>query len=193
MTTSEGRWHRTAPGSSFTRTADSTERYGGPMLSPAALAAYQRDGFIVLPDILEPAQIEALRRVTDAFVDNARTITANDEVYDLEETHSSDEPRVRRIKAAHQSSASGRSGIRAGRPPSANCRGLAGSMGHGTIRYRQAQHEVGRVRGSGRMAPGPGPFIRTPISRLSGQPSGPGNRSSRPVWPVLRRDRPDAL
>jgi hypothetical protein len=32
------------------------------MLSPATLAAYSRDGFIVLPDILEPAQIEALRR-----------------------------------------------------------------------------------------------------------------------------------
>ena len=71
------------------------------MLSPAALAAYRRDGFIVLPDILEPAQIEALRRVTDAFVDNARTVLANDEVYDLEETHSPDEPRVRRIKAPH--------------------------------------------------------------------------------------------
>jgi ectoine hydroxylase-related dioxygenase (phytanoyl-CoA dioxygenase family) len=71
------------------------------MLSPAALAAYRRDGFVVLPDILEPAQIEALRRATDAFVDNARTVTASDEVYDLEETHSPDEPRVRRIKAPH--------------------------------------------------------------------------------------------
>jgi hypothetical protein len=71
------------------------------MLSPAALAAYRRDGFIVLPDILEPAQIEALRRVTDALVDNARTVLTNDEVYDLEETHSPDEPRVRRIKAPH--------------------------------------------------------------------------------------------
>jgi hypothetical protein len=39
--------------------------------------------------------------VTDAFVDKARTITANDQVYDLEETHSPDEPRVRRIKAPH--------------------------------------------------------------------------------------------
>ena len=36
------------------------------MLSPATLATYRRDGYIVLPDILEPARIEALRRVTDA-------------------------------------------------------------------------------------------------------------------------------
>ncbi len=71
------------------------------MLSQAAIAAYRRDGFIVLPDILMPEEVEALRRVTDEFVHNARNIAANDEVYDLEESHSPDEPRVRRIKAPH--------------------------------------------------------------------------------------------
>jgi hypothetical protein len=71
------------------------------MLSQVDLAAYRRDGFIVLPDILTPADVEALRRLTDEFVHNARNIAANDEVYDLEESHSPDEPRVRRIKAPH--------------------------------------------------------------------------------------------
>jgi len=71
------------------------------MLSQAAIAAYRRDGFIVLPDILMPEEVEALRRVTDEFVRNARNVAANDEVYDLEESHSADEPRVRRIKAPH--------------------------------------------------------------------------------------------
>jgi ectoine hydroxylase-related dioxygenase (phytanoyl-CoA dioxygenase family) len=69
------------------------------MLSQATLAAYRRDGFIVLPDILSPAEVEALRRTTDTFVHNARTVAANDEIYDLEESHSQSEPRVRRIKA----------------------------------------------------------------------------------------------
>jgi len=71
------------------------------MLSPAALAAYRRDGFIVLPDILAAAEVEALRRVTDLFVDNARNVGANNDIYDLEESHSQAEPRVRRIKAPH--------------------------------------------------------------------------------------------
>jgi phytanoyl-CoA hydroxylase len=71
------------------------------MLSQAAIAAYRRDGFIVLPDILTPEEVEALRRVTDEFVHNARNVAANDEVYDLEESHSPDEPSVRRIKAPH--------------------------------------------------------------------------------------------
>jgi phytanoyl-CoA hydroxylase len=71
------------------------------MLSPATLGAYRRDGFIVLPEILASAEIEALRRETDRFVDNARTVTANDEVYDLPESHSPHEPRVRRVKTPH--------------------------------------------------------------------------------------------
>jgi phytanoyl-CoA hydroxylase len=71
------------------------------MLSQTNLASYRRDGFIVLPDILAPEEVEALRRVTDALVSSARNVVANDEVYDLEESHSPDEPRVRRIKAPH--------------------------------------------------------------------------------------------
>jgi ectoine hydroxylase-related dioxygenase (phytanoyl-CoA dioxygenase family) len=71
------------------------------MLSPADLATYRRDGFIVLPDIFTRAEVEALRRVTEEFVRDARSVAANDEIYDLEDSHSAAEPRVRRIKAPH--------------------------------------------------------------------------------------------
>ena len=72
------------------------------MLSPADLATYRRDGFIVLPDILKLDEVEALRGVTEEFVRNARSVAANDEIYDLEDTHSAAEPRVRRIKTPHK-------------------------------------------------------------------------------------------
>src|SRR6516164_1547617 len=71
------------------------------MLSQAELSVYRRDGFIVLPDILDAAEIEALRRATDEFVRNSRTVVANDDIYDLEDSHSAAEPRVRRIKTPH--------------------------------------------------------------------------------------------
>jgi phytanoyl-CoA hydroxylase len=71
------------------------------MLSPADLAAYRRDGFIILPDVFSPDEVEVLRGVTDQFVRDARTAVANDDVYDLEDTHSAAEPRVRRIKTPH--------------------------------------------------------------------------------------------
>jgi phytanoyl-CoA hydroxylase len=71
------------------------------MLSPADLAIYRRDGFVVLPDILTRDEVEALRGVTEEFVRDARSVAANDDVYDLEDSHSAAEPRVRRIKTPH--------------------------------------------------------------------------------------------
>src|SRR5579863_8392916 len=71
------------------------------MLTAAQRAAYDRDGFIVVPDVFSPAEIAELRRVTDEFVRNAAQVAANDEVYDLEESHSPAAPRVRRLKAPH--------------------------------------------------------------------------------------------
>ena len=50
------------------------------MLSPADLAIYRRDGFVVLPDILTRDEVEALRGVTEEFVRDARSVTANDDV-----------------------------------------------------------------------------------------------------------------
>src|SRR5262249_11901975 len=74
---------------------------GGVMLSEAQLAAYRRDGFVVVPEVLSPQQVAELRAVTDDFVRASAAVAANDEVFDLEDTHSAREPRVRRIKAPH--------------------------------------------------------------------------------------------
>lgn len=71
------------------------------MLSKSDIGRYHRDGFIVVPDVLSTEEVERLRRVTDGFVEGARHVTANNDIYDLEDTHSPDEPRVRRIKAPH--------------------------------------------------------------------------------------------
>ncbi|HUC11369.1 MAG TPA: phytanoyl-CoA dioxygenase family protein [Stellaceae bacterium] len=68
------------------------------MLSQTEIAAYRRDGFLVLPNILSAGEIAALRQVTDALVEGARGVSANNDIYDLEASHSPAEPRVRRIK-----------------------------------------------------------------------------------------------
>jgi ectoine hydroxylase-related dioxygenase (phytanoyl-CoA dioxygenase family) len=72
------------------------------MLTDVQRAAYDRDGFIVVPDVFTAAEIDELRRVTDEFVVAASRVTANDDIYDLEDTHSAAEPRVRRLKAPHK-------------------------------------------------------------------------------------------
>jgi ectoine hydroxylase-related dioxygenase (phytanoyl-CoA dioxygenase family) len=72
-----------------------------PLLTDAQHAAYRNDGFIVVPNVFSQAEIAELRATTDDFVRASARIAANDEVYDLEDTHSAAEPRVRRIKAPH--------------------------------------------------------------------------------------------
>ncbi len=72
-----------------------------PVLTKAQIQEYNEIGAIVVPDILTPEEVAHLRAVTDGFVERARGLTAHDAVYDLEDSHSADNPRVRRIKAAH--------------------------------------------------------------------------------------------
>jgi ectoine hydroxylase-related dioxygenase (phytanoyl-CoA dioxygenase family) len=71
------------------------------MLTEAQLDAYRRDGFIVVPDVVSPQQIAELRAVTDDFVRASTRIAANNEIFDLEDTHTAADPRVRRIKTPH--------------------------------------------------------------------------------------------
>ncbi len=70
------------------------------MLSQYQIDEYNEVGAIVVPDILSSAEVAALRRVTDEFVERARGVTAHTEIYDLEDSHTPENPRVRRIKAA---------------------------------------------------------------------------------------------
>ena len=71
------------------------------MLTQTQKDEHDRVGAIVVPDVLSPAEVAELRAVTDGFVERARAITAHDAIYDLEDSHSPAQPRVRRIKAPH--------------------------------------------------------------------------------------------
>ena len=122
------------------------------MLSPADLAIYRRDGFVVLPDILTRDEVEALRGVTEEFVRDARSVAASFRLYDLEDSHSAAEPRVRRLKAPHLIDP----GVFPRQPQRQGRCDPQGSVGQRALRHRQAQHEVGGVWGARGMAPGLG-------------------------------------
>ena len=68
------------------------------MLSKADIERYNRDGVIVVPNVLSAAEVDALRRATDEFVEKSRAATGHDDIYDLEPGHTAAMPRVRRIK-----------------------------------------------------------------------------------------------
>jgi ectoine hydroxylase-related dioxygenase (phytanoyl-CoA dioxygenase family) len=71
------------------------------MLTKAQIEEYNDVGAIVVPDVLTPDEVRTLSDVTDGFVERARNLTGHTDIYDLEDSHTADNPRVRRIKTAH--------------------------------------------------------------------------------------------
>jgi phytanoyl-CoA hydroxylase len=70
------------------------------MLTPQQVEAYHRDGYLVVPRLIQGEQLAELRALTDRIVDEARGVVANDDLYDLEPSHAPNLPRVRRLKPA---------------------------------------------------------------------------------------------
>src|SRR5438552_2758061 len=58
-----------------------------PMSNTVDSAAYERDGYLVLPGWLGPELTQQLRAVTSALLEKASAITAPSDVYDLEPWH----------------------------------------------------------------------------------------------------------
>ncbi|WP_428537235.1 phytanoyl-CoA dioxygenase family protein [Rhodopila sp.] len=71
------------------------------MLNKAQIEEYNDVGAIVVPDVLTPDEVRTLSDVTNSFVQRAAGLTSHTEIYDLEDSHSAANPRVRRIKAAN--------------------------------------------------------------------------------------------
>jgi ectoine hydroxylase-related dioxygenase (phytanoyl-CoA dioxygenase family) len=68
------------------------------MISDAQRNAYDRDGFIVVPDVLDHRELTEIHRVVAELVAGAANVDTHDAVYDLEPGHTRAAPRVRRIK-----------------------------------------------------------------------------------------------
>lgn len=72
------------------------------MISDSDVAAYRRDGYIVVPDVLDSNELAGLQAVIDGLIAGAARVEAHDDIYDLEPSHTRAQPRVRRIKAPHK-------------------------------------------------------------------------------------------
>ena len=70
-------------------------------ISSAQLEKYENDGYVVVEDVLESSTLKRLRDVTYEVVASAAELTTHSEALDLEESHTPENPRVRRIKRPH--------------------------------------------------------------------------------------------
>ena len=71
-------------------------------LTDDGVAFYREHGYVVIEDALRPAQLARARDETEAIIAGAPVLRESDEVYDLEESHAAERPRVRRIKSPHE-------------------------------------------------------------------------------------------
>jgi phytanoyl-CoA hydroxylase len=72
------------------------------MISDSDVRSYQRDGVIVVPEVLGADMLAQLRSVIAELVAAAASTTEHTDVYDLEPGHTPAAPRVRRIKTPHK-------------------------------------------------------------------------------------------
>ena len=71
------------------------------MISDQDVARYQRDGYIVVPNVVSADEVANLQRVTDEFLQASRKASEHTDVFDLEPGHTASQPRLRRIKMPH--------------------------------------------------------------------------------------------
>ena len=48
------------------------------MLDTTQIEAFERDGYLTIENVLTVAEVEELRRVTDAFVEKSRNVGSNE-------------------------------------------------------------------------------------------------------------------
>ena len=72
------------------------------MLTAKDVELYKSEGYVVVREVLTAAELERLRSGLARFLEGAGEVDRNDDKYDLEDTHTRADPRVRRIKAPHK-------------------------------------------------------------------------------------------
>ena len=71
-------------------------------LTPEQVDFYRREGYIVVHDVLDAAELEGLRAARDALLEGAHGVADHTALFDLEDTHTPEAPRVRRLKLPHR-------------------------------------------------------------------------------------------
>jgi ectoine hydroxylase-related dioxygenase (phytanoyl-CoA dioxygenase family) len=67
-------------------------------LTDEQIASYRRDGYLAVPRVIDAERVQALGRLTEAFVERSSGLSSSDAVFDLDPRHTAAAPIVRRIK-----------------------------------------------------------------------------------------------
>ena len=73
-------------------------------LSRDEINFYNDQGYLLVEDVISENQHKEMLALVDGFFEKSKMIRENDNIFDLEDGHSSDNPRLKRIKQPHQHS-----------------------------------------------------------------------------------------
>ena len=63
---------------------------------------YAENGYLMIEDAVSPEALDAMRRVSHEFIERSREVSQSDEVFDLDEGHGPDSPKLTRVKLPHR-------------------------------------------------------------------------------------------
>ena len=66
------------------------------------VAFYRENGYLLVENVLDAATLARIHKVIAGLVAKAAGIRTHNDIYDLEPTHTPENPRVRRIKTPHK-------------------------------------------------------------------------------------------
>ena len=72
------------------------------MLTPSQVDFYAETGYLMVPGALSAAEVAELRGTVEEIVAGAAKVTAHTDLYDLEDGHTPQRPKVRRLKSPHK-------------------------------------------------------------------------------------------
>ena len=71
------------------------------MIKDDQVNSFNEKGYLVVENLLPENILKDLQKVTDDFVEQSRSINENDAIFDLSDSHTSENPVVRRLKNPH--------------------------------------------------------------------------------------------
>ena len=72
------------------------------MLTTEQQDVYDQNGYVMVENVITKDQLNKLQTITYEFIEASRNIKENDDVFDLDEGHSAENPRLTRIKLPHK-------------------------------------------------------------------------------------------
>lgn len=71
-------------------------------LTKGEIVQYHEDGYVLAKQVISPNQLSKLQEMTYQLIEDSRNVTESNNIYDLDEGHSKDSPRLNRIKLPHK-------------------------------------------------------------------------------------------